>query len=167
MSAQASAAEPGISTRISGSFLSWVERNVSGGGWWGLGARGPGQSPHCSALSLAASAVSGLHTSGSSCVQLPGGAQAAVRAGCLSAGDLRPGPQTPPPKREERPRRKKRTGRGAGGWGLRGEDCLFVLKNLLAFPNKSENPAGGSHFFPPGPPTSESGKPETHICFCF
>lgn len=57
------------------------------------------------------------------------------------------GLQTPPLSREERPRRKKRTGRGAGGWGLRGEDCLFVLKNLLAFPNKSENPAGGSHFF--------------------
>ena len=64
--------------------------------------------------------------------------------------DGRPGadphPQTPPPSREERPRRKKRTGRGAEGWELRGEDCLFVLKKLLAFPNKSENPAGGSHF---------------------
>ena len=88
MSAQASSAEPGISTQISGSFPPWVERTVSGGGWWGLGARGPGQSPHRSALSLAASAVSGLHTSGSSCVQLPGGAQAAVRAGRPSAGDL-------------------------------------------------------------------------------
>ena len=116
MSARASSAEPGINTKVSGSFLSWVERNVSGGGRWGLGARGPGQGPPRSALSLAASAVPGLHTSGSSCVQLPGGAQAAVRAGCPSAGDL-PGAHRHPlraGKKGQGERKEQEEGRKAG-----------------------------------------------------
>lgn len=50
------------------------------------------------------------------------------------------------------------------GYGLKegGKDCLFVPKNLLAFPHKSENEAGEA-VFTTVTPTSTSGETDTHM----
>ena len=141
-----------------------MKRNVSGGGRWDLGARWPwaGSSP-LGSPAQPVRAVPGLCTSGSNCLQLLGRAQAAVRAGCPSFGDLPGALRHPLRAGKKGPGERKEQDTGQG---VRGEDCLFVLKKLLAFPKKSENPAGET-IFPLGTPTSKSSKPEAHICFCF
>lgn len=146
-------------------LLMWFERNVSrrwvGRPWEPLA---PGLGPHHWAeLSPAARAVPGRCTSGSSCLQLLGGAQAAARADCPYFGDL-PGPLRHP-LRAGKEGQGERKNRIWAGWGT-DTYCLFVLKNVLAFPYKSENPARGT-VFTPVTPTSKSGKLETHIWFCF
>lgn len=102
-------------------------------GRWVLGASCPWAGPP----SLAAGAVPGLCTSGSHCLQLQGGAQAAVRAGCPGFGDL-PGPLRHPLRagtEGQGEREEQNTGGGRRGPSLCSEEPF-------GFPHKSGEPAG-------------------------
>lgn len=141
-----------------------VERNVCVRevGGWVLGASCPwaGPFPPCPPAWLLGQfrACAHLEAIVSSC-----------RAGLrLRSGPAAPaletsqGPSDTPPEQGLEAKEKGKNRIRAGG----GEDLLFVLKNLLAFPHKSEEPVGEATLTP-GTPTPQSGKPEAYIWFCF
>lgn len=166
MSAQASSAEPGISIRISGSFLSWVERNVSGGGWWGLGARGPGRvltarlSAWLPAQFLACTHLEAVVSSCRAGLRLWSGLDA-------RALETSPGPTDTPSKQGRKAKEKEKNRKRGGRLGTEGRGLSFCSEEPFGFSQQIRKSGRGKPFFPPGPPTSESGKPETHMCFCF
>lgn len=120
-----------------------------GGGWGSLAGSLPPGSP------LAARAGPGPapHTSGSSCLQLPGGAQAAVRAGCPCFGDL--GPSDIPSEQGGETGR----GKGTGYRGSRGRGLSFCSEEPFGF-SQHIRKSGRETVFLLVPPMSKSGKPE-------
>lgn len=108
-----------------------------------VGAGGPWQGPCRQALRWPPGQVLATHLTHLEAVVSSCRAGLRLRSGLAARALETSDPQTSPRSREGR----LGEGRERDTGGVGGEGCLFVLKNLLAFPNTSENLAGKLFFF--------------------